>query len=739
MINDAMQRLINFLKKMSFWQFIWTFVFLAIVISVFISVILNYSIYGSIRREDLAFSIIIPAIDAFVVFYITAIVLQRLKQQEQQLTESDHRFRALFDLSPDPAWIIDNNQCVECNQAAVRMLGYSDQHALTYVHPSKLSPQYQPDGEASYIKAERMMNIAQVTGRHRFEWVHRRQDGTDFWAEVTLSSIVLQDRPSIYCTWRDISDRKKAQDALQQSEQLFRSIVEGAQDGFLVAEIETKQFVNANHMMCKMLGYRYEELIGLGMKDIHPDKDLSDITKALECQMRKKQGITRNLPVVRKCGSIFFADMSASEIEYKGKQCLAVFFHDITQQIEAEDELSRHRDHLSEMVEEQTRDLMTAKEQALQASKAKSRFLANMSHEIRTPLNAVLGISRMGLRDSQEPKIQEYFSHIYKSGEHLLAVINDVLDFSKIEAGKIQVSNEAFVLQQVIDEVADLIKGRAQEKQLQFEVITAQDLPEQVMGDELHLKQILLNLLSNAVKFTNKGLVSLTVTGYENTLEFRVKDTGVGMKPEDIDRLFIPFEQVDCSAIRTFGGSGLGLSICYNLSLAMGGHLHVTSDFGKGSVFTFSLPLTETDDLSAENKTQPRMVEMPNRLLGLSILAAEDIEINRLILKDMLEQEGALIECAENGQQALDRMADFNSKYDLVLMDVQMPVMDGYTATRLIKESNPDLPIIALTAHVLKEEYDKSMAVGMSAHITKPIEIDNLVDTIKSVIQTGNE
>ncbi len=366
-----MSRLINFLKEMSFWQFIGTFVVLAIVISEIVSCALNYYLHGEVTGENIFMAFIIPAIDAFIVLYIAAIVLQGLKDKEKTLSDNDQRFKNLFDLSPDPAWIINDHKFVECNYAAVRMLGYTYKRELADLHPSRLSPAKQPDGEDSFSKAERMMNLAQEIGIHRFEWVHKRADGSEFWSEVTLSPIVLQDKEVIYCTWRDISERKLGQDRLKQSELQFRSIVEGAQDGIVVADIESKKFVDANYQFCEMTGYAYAELMTLGVQDMHPAQDLAEVERIFAAQVRGEMLVAPAIPVLCKDGRVFPADISASHINFKEKKCLVGFFHDISNRVEVENELTRHRDHLSEMIEEQTRDLRAAKEQALLASPGK--------------------------------------------------------------------------------------------------------------------------------------------------------------------------------------------------------------------------------------------------------------------------------------------------------------------------------------------------------------------------------
>ena len=363
------------------------------------------------------------------------------------------------------------------------------------------------------------------------------------------------------------------------------------------------------------------------------------------------------------------------------------------------------------------------------ASRAKSDFLANMSHEIRTPLNAVLGFAQIGARDSVGRESGKVFTRILGAGRHLQTVIDDILDFSKIEAGKLILESQPFLLTQVVKEAVEMVTERAQAKGLSLLVKANTDLPEWVMGDQHRLQQILVNLLSNAVKFTERGAVTLTSSQIDAAdRQFRVDDSGIGMTQEQLGRLFSAFEQADTSTTRHYGGTGLGLAISRKLARMMGGDIAVESSPDIGSSFTLRLPLPAAtpgyDQTLAPESSGPR-------LAGLRVLAVEDVEVNRMILEDMLIHEGAQVVLAENGRQALDRIEEMGlGAFDVVLMDVQMPVMDGFVATRRIRERSPDLPVIALTAHALLEERDKCLAAGMNRHVTKPIEINTLVAAI---------
>jgi CheY-like chemotaxis protein/nitrogen-specific signal transduction histidine kinase len=362
-------------------------------------------------------------------------------------------------------------------------------------------------------------------------------------------------------------------------------------------------------------------------------------------------------------------------------------------------------------------------------ARLKSEFLMNMSHEIRTPLNAVLGLAQVGARAAPDEAARDAFKPIEVAGRHLLDIVNDILDFSKLEAGKLSIEHQVFALEPMIQSAASMVVGRARARDLELHVDLAGGLPEWVDGDELRLKQVLVNLLSNAVKFTERGSITLSVTPDAHGLVFSVKDTGIGISPEQIESLFKPFAQADVSTTRRFGGTGLGLSISHDLAVLMGGGIEVRSQIGQGSEFILSLPLAAAvrpDEVAAPEASDGQ------RLRGLRVLAAEDNEVNCLVLESMLEFEGAEVVFVSNGQEAVDAMQKNDATgYHAVLMDVQMPVMDGLEATRRITALNTGVPVIGLTAHALEEERARCRDAGMVAHVAKPVEIDELVAALQ--------
>ncbi len=375
---------------------------------------------------------------------------------------------------------------------------------------------------------------------------------------------------------------------------------------------------------------------------------------------------------------------------------------------------------------------------AAAASDAKSRFLATVSHEIRTPLTAILGLGELAASEPEEARLREYAGLIRNAGADLLALINDLLDFSKLEAGAVSLERIPFNLRELLDSLhgsfAVLASGRGLELLLGLEV----GLPQIVQGDPLRLRQVLSNLLSNAIKFTPEGQVELQVDRDVSGITFSVRDTGIGLSQQQIERVFSPFTQADESTTRRFGGTGLGLTISAELVRMMGGELGVTSVPGAGACFTFTLPLPAASMPVPEPLGRPQP-EPGCMLSGRRVLLVEDVPVNQLVARKFLERDGMSVSIANNGEVAVEMACRPDAGFDLILMDVHMPEMDGLEATRqIVSRLGADCPpIVAMTAYALPEELERCRQAGMVDCLTKPIDVKLLSETLGRLLACG--
>ena len=553
--------------------------------------------------------------------------------------------------------------------------------------------------EARLIRSDGCVFPVQVTGTPRW------QDGKFFGSIVAVT---------------DLTERKRFEDELKKREAENRLLLDSIPDSIFLLDKEGN-FLDYRTPNSSILYAPAELFMGKNIHSIMP-QDLVELTM-------------NNLEMARQSGKMqVFEYQLPANGEIKHFEARINLF-------EGGDFLALVRD----VTERKRSDemLWKAKEEAEAAAKAKSEFLANMSHEIRTPLNAVIGLTGLLLDTDLTPEQRNYLEIVRNSSDSLLSVINDILDFSKIDGGMMELEHSPFDLRRCIESTMDLMVTRVAEKGLVLKVVLDDQLPTMLVGDASRLRQVLANLLSNAVKFTDKGFVEVSVRGnaipegFE--LRFDVLDTGIGMPQDKLDRLFMPFSQIDSSITRRYGGTGLGLAISKRLVGMMGGMIWAKSNPGVGSTFTFTIKVKlpcmqpvqhEVKDLKPDIK--PPIEGHFQQALPLSILLAEDNAVNQMVLLQMLRKIGYQADLASNGFDvlaALDRQA-----YDVVLMDIQMPDMDGFEATRRILARFPKMKrprIIALTAHALNGDRERCLKAGMDGYLSKPVKIEDLQSALR--------
>ena len=519
--------------------------------------------------------------------------------------------------------------------------------------------------------------------------------------------------PAVQRELREADERRAA----RHSEGRYRTLFEYAPDGILIADAKSN-YLDANPSICRMLGYTHDELVGLEASDIVAEAEVPYIAQALDV-IYAKADYRREWQFKHKDGSFIAAEVLAA-IMPDGN--LMAMVRDITEHKRVDGELAKARDA------------------AEAANHAKSEFLANMSHEIRTPMSAIIGFADMMLQNNPNgPDHVECAKAIRRNGGHLLELINEILDLSKIDAGQMATDRVRCDLPQLLAEVAQLMRSRATERSLKFKVSFSGSIPRYVCTDPLRLRQILVNLLGNAIKFTTNGSVELRIccdkTAQTSALWINVRDTGIGMNTEQLGRIFEPFTQGEQSTTRKFGGTGLGLTISRRLARLLGGDISVTSEEGAGSDFGFWIdggPLDDVDMLAdlTEAKLPEIVTDDPAAEIPIRgrILLVEDGRDNQRLFSTHLQMAGAEVKIAENGKVAVDLFD--TEAFDLILMDMQMPVMDGYSAVKELRRRGITVPIIALTAYAMSEDRAKCMGIGCTDYLTKPVDRQVLLQTI---------
>jgi PAS domain S-box-containing protein len=520
---------------------------------------------------------------------------------------------------------------------------------------------------------------------------------------------------------------RRAKSRLMDSEARYKALFDANADGILVAECDTRRFVFANPTVCRMFGYSVEEFRGLGVADIHPPEHLAEVIANFDQQARGERDIAEGSPCLRRDGSVFLADIRSFLLEIDGRPCAVGLFRDVTERSLVLEAL-RH-----------------ARDAAEAANRSKSEFLANMSHEIRTPLNGVTGMLQLLEVSSPTPEQQEYIRLALSSSMRLTRLLADILDLSRIEAGKLALESRPFRLEEVRQSTLSLLSMAAREKGLSLDFELDPGLPDLLAGDQARLQQVLFNLAGNGIKFTQEGGVRVQASPLSANGDgrlrvlFTVEDTGIGISDELLEAVFQPFVQGEGAYVRRFQGAGLGLSIVRRLVRLMGGTLAVDNGPG-GTTFCLSLPFASAPGPAGSEAGTGRVQRAAG--LGRKILLAEDDEISRRTVAAMLRGFGHHVVAVPDGRQAVLRVRE--EDFDAVVMDIQMPLMDGVEATRVIRSdaslgAMAQVPIIAMTAYAMAGDREKFLAAGMDGYVPKPVDMEGLRDAIDRIAERRPE
>ena len=628
---------------------------------------------------------------------------------EEAVKKSEERYRALFEQANDGIILSDeNDRILDANQHMCNMLGYTREDLLTM----RISDLHTPD-----IRVPERLVVQdefKLHGGNPFESIDIHKDGTEIPVEVTTSRLTDELFLSIV---RNITERKQVEQALQESEEKYRTILETMEEGYYEVDL-TGSLTFVNDSFCRIWGYPRHELIGMNNRDYCTPKESHRVFKIFNriFQTGRPERVL-NYEIIRKDGQKRTAETSASiRLDHSGRAigfCGVV--RDITERKRSEQELK------------------AAKEAAESANQAKSEFLANMSHEIRTPMNAVVGMSELLLTTQLTRKQKYYAGAISDASGALLIILDDILDLSKIQAGKLNLENVSFDLREVVEQVGQILAVRAQGKDLEVLVRYPINLPSQYIGDPTRIRQVLMNLAGNAIKFTEKGhvLLEVSMAGKENDqcgLQFLVSDTGIGISPEQLELIFDEFSQADESTTRRYGGTGLGLAISKKLVEMMGGSIRAESTLGKGSVFSFNLILPCSDEPEPE-------FALDMDLTKVRVLVVDDHELNRQIAQEYLQLRSVPSETVDSADTALDYLREAKRQgrpYSVAILDHHMPRMDGGELALAIK-NDPEIQetvLILLSSFLPVDELAPEIRACFAGGLSKPIKVSLFFETL---------
>ncbi|HEY1946296.1 MAG TPA: PAS domain S-box protein, partial [Bryobacteraceae bacterium] len=652
-------------------------------------------------------------------------VLRRKIRQQTHIIRSrleseaalEHRYRQLFERNLAGVYRMTvDGRFIDCNAACARMLGYLDRDDL----------QHCESGDGPGLSAA-VIGLVTEHGKSASSELHlRRKDGSEIWALINASLLEDDQNAIIEGTIIEITELKETVKMLQERTTQLSALVENNPLAIAVMDSQRK-IVMCNPAFERLFLFSSAEVIGRQINDCILPPELAEEAEDHFRALEAGETVFRTTRRMRKDSTLVDVEAYGVPLLIEGRIWGSYgIYQDIQERLAAEADLRR------------------MKEVAEAANRAKSTFLANISHEIRTPLGGVLMAANLAAADHPDPSQKEYLDIIIASGKSLQLLLNDVLDLSKIEADKMELQVSDFSIRECLKECIRLFRNNAREKGLELALSVGDSVPDFVSGDPLRLRQIILNLVGNAIKFTTRGSVTVSVQcgdclAGHLPFEFSVADTGIGIPPEKHLLVFHEFEQAENTTSRIFGGTGLGLAISSKLAWLMGGKMWLESAVGRGSTFRF----TASFETATGCRQRSEVIEAAPAPAGcesiLHVLIAEDNVVNRLLLVRQLEKAGHAVTAVSDGKQAVD--ISFEQIFDVILMDVHMPEMDGIEATRQIRlrerTTGLHVPVIALTAGAMTQDRDACLAAGMDAYVSKPVYPDELLSAVSRVLQSS--
>ena len=662
------------------------------------------------------------------------------RQVATRLAENQSLLQTLMRALPDLVWLKDpGGVYLACNQRFEQLFGASERDIV-----GKTDHDFVSREVADQFRFHDQRAVDKGSSCCYEEWVSYVSDGHRELLETTKTPIFDAEHRllGVLGIGHDITERKRAEEALREGERRYRVIFQTNLDLIIVNRLDDRSFVDANQAFLDTMGYRYDEIVG--PQALNPEFWVDPANRVFFADTLRRETKIQNFEtrLRKRNGEIVWGLMSASLFELGGVTCVHAVIHDITAHKAAEDEIAEYRQHLERLVAARTADLdvanrslLEAKNAAETANLAKSAFLANMSHEIRTPMNAIVGFASILRRGGVTAQQAELLDKIGAASEHLLATINDILDLSKIEAGKLVIEQTPVSIAALLGNVRSILGERARAKGLELR-IDCPAFPDGLYGDPTRLQQALLNYATNAIKFTERGSITLRARAQQDSgdalvVRFEVADSGIGIAADVLPRLFSAFEQAVNSTTRRYGGTGLGLAITRRIAELMGGEVGVDSTPGVGSTFWFSARLRKSGDQADDTRqTINRAAEqlLGERYRATRVLLVDDEPVNLEIARFLLEEAGLAVDTATDGAAAVERVLLAPTNYALILMDMQMPRLDGLEATRRIR-AHPGYaatPIIAMTANAFADDRARCLAAGMNDFLIKPFEPERL-------------